>query len=436
MADRGPRGRRRPQDSDPPGTAPRRAALRLIDAILRRGDSLDIAAHAATQGLPPADRAFAVAIVSETLRWMQDIDALIDGATTQILPEDVKARAVLRIALAQLLVLKSPAHAVVATALPLVAGGPRRLVHALLSRAQQEGWTLPARAALPAATAERWTAAWGADMVAAAEAAWSAAPPIDLSFAAEPGPQDESGEWSDALTLAPRHRRLPRGQAVEAMPGYRGGGWWVQDLAASLPARLLGPGQERSLLDLCAAPGGKTMQLAAAGWRVTAVDASAKRLARLRDNLTRTGLSAEIVQGDIRSWSPDEPADAVLLDAPCSATGIFRRHPDVLHRIEPRQIADMAALQHALLARAAMWVKPGGSLVYATCSLERAEGEDRIAAFLSDHPAWRVDPARADELPASIAPDASGFIRTLPTMLAGDGGLDGFFVARLRAPEV
>lgn len=431
MADARPRGRRRPQESDPPGTAPRRAALRLIDAILRRGDPLDIAAHAATQGLPPADRAFAVAIVSETLRWMQDIDALIDGATAQPLPDDVKARAVLRIALAQLLVLKSPAHAVVATALPLVAGGPRRLVHAILSRAQQEEWTLPDRAALPAATAERWTVQWDAKMVAAAEAAWSAAPPLDLSFAAEPG----ADEWSDAATLAPRHRRLPRGQAVEAMPGYQGGGWWVQDLAASLPARLLGPGEGRTILDLCAAPGGKTMQLAAAGWRVTAVDASAKRLARLRDNLARTGLTADIVQGDIRSWTPDGPADAVLLDAPCSATGIFRRHPDVLHRIEPRQIADMAELQHALLARAAMWVKPGGTLVYATCSLERAEGEERIAAFLSDHPGWTIDPARADELPVSIVPDAHGFVRTLPTMLTDAGGLDGFFVARLHAPD-
>ena len=430
MTDRRQRGSRRPQEADPPGTAPRRAALRLIDAILRRGDSLDIAAHAATQGLPPADRAFAVAIVSETLRWMGAIDALIDGATAQPLPDDVKARAVLRIALAQLLILKSPGHAVVSTALPLVAGGPRRLVHAILSRAQQEGWTLPERAPLPALTAERWTAAWGAEMVRAAEAAWSAPPPIDLSFSGEPG----EDAWADALTLAPRHRRLPRGQAVEALPGYREGGWWVQDLAASMPARLLGPGDGRSILDLCAAPGGKTMQLAAAGWRVTAVDASAKRLTRLRDNLTRTGLSADIVQGDIRSWSPDAPADAVLLDAPCSATGIFRRHPDVLHRIEPRQIADMAALQCDLLARAAMWVRPGGTLVYATCSLERAEGEDQIADFLSRHPGWTVIPVRADELPAPIAPDASGFVRTLPTMLGDAGGLDGFFVARLRAP--
>lgn len=386
--------------------------------------------HAATQGLTGADRAFAVAIVSETLRWMVDLDALIDGATAQILPDDVKSRAVLRIALAQLLVLKSPGHAVVSTALPLVDGGPRRLVHAILSRAQQDEWQLPDKATLPLPTAERWAEQWDLATVEAAEAAWSAPPPIDLSFAAEPGP----GEWLDAVSLAPRHRRLPRGQAVEAMPGFSEGGWWVQDLAASLPARLLGAGEGRTVLDLCAAPGGKTMQLAAAGWNVVAVDSSAKRLERLRANIERTGLSADIVQGDIRSWAPDGQADAVLLDAPCSATGIFRRHPDVLHRIEPRQIAEMAELQTELLARAAHWIKPGGTLVYATCSLEQAEGEDQISAFLERHDGWAIVPARAEELPVAIAPDENGFVRTLPDMLAAEGGLDGFFVARLRAP--
>lgn len=430
MADRRPRRPRRSQQADPPGTATRKAALRLIDAVLRRGDPLDIAAHAATQGLPPADRAFAVAIVSEALRSMTDIDALIDDATAQPLPEDVKSRAVLRLALAQLLILKTPAHAVVSTALPLVDGGPRRLVHALLSRAQQEGWQLPPRASLPPATAERWSAAWDDATVAAAETAWSAAPPVDLSFSGEPDPAG----WQDARPLAPFHLRLPRGQAIEDLPGYREGGWWVQDLAASLPARLLGIGNGRSALDLCAAPGGKTMQLAAAGWSVVAVDSSAKRLARLEENLDRTGLEAAVVQADIRTWQPGEAADAVLLDAPCSATGIFRRHPDVLHRIEPRQIAEMAELQAELLVRAAQWVKPGGTLVYATCSLEPAEGEEGIAAFLADHPGWVVDPARADELPAGIAPTARGFVRTLPGLLVDAGGLDGFFVARLRAP--
>lgn len=431
MADRRLRRGRGPAEADPPGTPLRRAALRLIDAVLRRGDPLDIAAHAATQGLAPADRAFAIAIVTETLRWMGDIDALIDGATAQHLPDNVKSRAVLRIALAQLLVLKTPPHAVVATALPLVDGGPRRLVHAILSRAQQEEWQLPDAANLPKAVAERWADQWGDDIVAKAAIAWSAPPPMDLSFASEP----DAEQWAEALALAPRHRRLPRGQAVEAMPGFREGGWWVQDLAASLPARLLGSGEGRTILDLCAAPGGKTMQLAAAGWKVVAVDASAKRLARLSDNLARTGLSAQVLQGDVRTWAPDAQVDAILLDAPCSATGILRRHPDVLHRIEPRQIAEMADLQRELLDRAADWLKPGGTLIYATCSLERAEGEDRIGAFLDTHAGWSIDRVRADELPAGILPDESGYIRTLPGMLSDAGGLDGFFVARLRAPS-
>lgn len=430
MADRRPQRRRRPTEADPPGTAPRRAALRLLDAILRRGDPLDVAVHAAAQGLSAADRAFAVAIAAETLRWMADIDALIDGATQQPLPDDVKSRAVLRMALAQLLVLETPPHAVVATALPLVAGGPRRLVHAILSRAQQEAWQLPAQASLPASVAARWESDWGASVIEAAAAAWSKPPPIDLSFAVDP----DIGAWPEAMALTSRHLRLPRGQAVETLPGYRQGGWWVQDLAASLPARLLGVGEGRAILDLCAAPGGKTMQLAAAGWSVTAVDSSAKRLALLQANLERTGLEATVVQGDIRTWQPDGQADAVLLDAPCSATGIFRRHPDVLHRIETAQILELAELQAQLLDRAAQWVRPGGTLVYATCSLERAEGEDRIGAFLESRPGWTIDPARVDELPDGVEADSEGRVRTLPGMLAEAGGLDGFFIARLRAP--
>lgn len=425
------RRQRRPHEADPPGTNTRRCALRLVDAILRRGDPLEIASHAATQGLSPSDRAFAIAIASESLRWMTDLDLLIDSGTAQPLPEDVKSRAVLRIALAQLLVLKSPAHAVVSTALPLVQGGPRRLVHALLSRAQKEEWQLPEFASLPPEVAERWDAQWGEAMVNAASAAWSAAPPIDLSFAAEP----QEADWVEAEKLAPLHRRLPRGNAVESLPGFQEGGWWVQDLAASLAARLLGEGEGRTALDLCAAPGGKTMQLAAAGWQVTAVDASSKRLERLSENLARTGLSAEVKKGDLRHWQPKEKVDAILLDAPCSATGIFRRHPDVLHRIGQRQISEMADLQGELLVKASKWVKSGGTLVYATCSLEQAEGEEQIEAFLYENPLWSLDPIKAEELPEGLVPDEQGQLRTLPHMLNEKGGLDGFFIARLKAPQ-
>ena len=179
-------------------------------------------------------------------------------------------------------------------------------------------------------------------------------PPVDLAFATAAPPALEG------ISLLPGHLRLPRGAHVPDLEGYAEGGWWVQDIAASLPARMLGAGEGRTVLDLCAAPGGKTMQLAAAGWRVTAVDASESRLARLSENLTRTGLSAEIVTADLMAWAPPAPVDAILLDAPCSATGTFRRHPDVLHRVRPRALAELASQQQAMLRRAADWLSPGG----------------------------------------------------------------------------
>ena len=203
------------------------------------------------------------------------------------------------------------------------------------------------------------------------------------------------------------------------------GAWWVQDFAASLPVRLLGAGEGRHALDLCAAPGGKTLQLAAAGWQVTALDKSARRLERLEANLVRAGLTANIVTTDALTWVPEERFDAILVDAPCTATGTCRRHPDVLHRIAAPQIAEMAELQAALLARAATWLAPGGRLVYAVCSLEPEEGEAQAASVT-----LTPDPIRAEELPAGLLPDPDGSLRTDPGMLAEAGGMDGFYIAR------
>jgi 16S rRNA (cytosine967-C5)-methyltransferase len=416
----------------PPGLPARRAALKLLDAVLRRGEPLEIALHAATQGIADrADRALVHAIAAETLRHLPDLDALIDGATPNSLPGDAKARAVLRMALAQALRLGTPPHAAIATALPLVDGGPRKLVHGVFGTLMRGGAALPDVPTLPAPLAARWREQWGEAAVEAAAAALAHRPPVDLCL------RDPAGTalWAERLggeSFAPGHVRLDADhEAIATLPGFAEGAWWVQDIAASLPARLLGAGAGRHVLDLCAAPGGKTMQLAAAGWRVTAVDQSRKRLERLAENLARTGLSAQVQQGDLRQWAPEAPADAVLLDAPCSATGIYRRHPDVIHRIGPRQIAELAGLQRDLLARAAQWVKPGGTLVYATCSLEQAEGEARMADFLAGHPAFVVAPPRAGELPRGIAATAEGRLRTLPGTLADRGGADGFFVARL-----
>jgi 16S rRNA (cytosine967-C5)-methyltransferase len=405
---------------DIPGLPARRAALRLLDAVLRRGETLDVALHAATQGMAgSSDRALARALAAESLRWLVDLDALIDSATAMPLPADAKPRSVLRLMLAGWLRLETPPHAVIATALPLLSGGPRRMAHGVFSALVKRAVTLPPTPTLPAGAAARW-----GDRATAIAAALAVPPPLDLSLR-DPS---ETARWVAELggvSLLPGHIRLPRGEAVERLSGFAEGAWWVQDLAASLPARFLGAGQGRRVLDLCAAPGGKTLQLAAAGWQVTALDASPRRLEHVRANLTRCALTAEVVVGDVLTWAPEAPYDAILLDAPCTATGTCRRHPDVLHRIGPRQIAEMAGLQTRLLLRAAGWLAPGGSLVYAVCSLEPAEGEDQAARV-----ALPTDPIRADELPAGLIPTDAGWLRTDPGMLAPAGGLDGFFIAR------
>jgi 16S rRNA (cytosine967-C5)-methyltransferase len=411
------------------GLPTRRAALRLLDAVMRMGTPMDQATANATKGLSPPDRALAIAIAQETLRWSVDLDMLIDSKTKQPLPDDAKARAVLRLALAQILRLGTPPHAVIATALPLVDKGPRRLVHGVLGSLLRGEAALPELPSLPDAVAMRWQPAWGDTMLAGAQAALAEPPPLDLALR-DPGSTAEWAERLNGVSLMPGHIRLPRGTAVEELDGYDEGAWWVQDLAASLPARLMGDGTGKRALDLCAAPGGKTMQLSAAGFTVTALDNSARRMDRLMANLERTQLNAERVTADVMDWQPSAPYDAILLDAPCSATGTMRRHPDVLQRIDIKQINNLAAIQSAMLDRAADWVKPGGVLVFATCSLEPVEGEAQAEAFLQRYPEYSTRAATADELPIGIVGNEQGHIRTMPPMLADQGGLDGFFVAR------
>ena len=408
---------------DPAGTPARRAALRMLDAVLRRGETLDQAEGAATKSVHGfADKALARAIAAEVLRWLVDLDALIDSATRQRLPDDAKPRMVLRMMLAQWLRFETPPHAVVATALALLAGGPRRLAHGVFSTLSRKEVKLPAAPTLPPGVAARW-----GERAGAIAAGLAVPPPLDLML------RDAAGtaalaEALDGVSLAPGHVRLARGMAIERIRGFEQGDWWVQDLAATIPARLLGQGEGRTALDLCAAPGGKTLQLAAAGWQVTSLDVSDRRLDHLRDNLRRTGLAAEIVVADALEWVPETRFDAILLDAPCTATGTCRRHPDVLHRIGPRQIAEMAELQRRLIERAAGWLAPGGTLVYSVCSLESEEGEGQ------GMPAGLVPvPIEADELPAGLAPSADGCLRTDPGMLPDAGGLDGFFIARWKA---
>jgi 16S rRNA (cytosine967-C5)-methyltransferase len=393
--------------------------------VLRSGQTVDSAAQGGAR-LPANDQALSLAIVGETLRRLPELDALIDGATRERLPDDSKARMVLRLALAQKLVLSVPDHAIVATALPLVDGGPRRLVHGVLGTLLRRGVVAGESTRLPEPVEQRWAQAWGEEMVEAARRTIVKRPPLDLSFA-DPAAAAAFAEAHGGTSLAERHVRLHGGASVPDLPGYGEGGWWVQDLAASLPARLVPSGG--AVLDACAAPGGKTMQLAAAGAQVTALDRSESRLARLSDNLARTGLGAELLAADAFTWDAPTQYDAVLLDAPCSATGTFRRHPEVLHRVRPLFIRDAAETQLRLLTRAANWVRPGGALVYSVCSLEPQEGEQVIEAFLADNAAWSLDGPGG--LPDFLTSHPRGWVRILPGLLEAQGGLDGFFMARL-----
>ena len=407
------------------GVPARRAALQLLDAVLRRGQPLERALNAATKALDnPADRALAHAIASEVLRRTPDLDDLIDSATRQRLPDDAKARMVLRMALAQALVLNTPPHAAISTALPLVEGGPKRLVHGVFGSLIRSGVKLRSAPMLLPGVEKRWGEAWGSTMLGHAIDALMQQPPIDLTLK----DANQTAHWAEALggeSLAPGHVRIARDRPIPTLPGFDEGAWWVQNIAASVAARLLGPGNGRAALDLCAAPGGKTMQLAAQGWDVTALERDAARLVRVTENLTRTGLNAKLVEADALRWKTDQRFDAVLLDAPCSATGIFANHPDVLHRVRPKDITAMADVQMRMFEAAANWLTDDGVMVYATCSLEPEEGEQ--VAARCESVGLKFDPVVPQELVAGLKPTPKGWVRILPRV-----GMDGFFVARFK----
>ena len=400
----------------------------MLDSVLRRGRTLDSAAQA-SRGLAGNDQALAVAIAGEVLRRIPDLDALIDSATKKRLPDDSKARMVLRMALAQKVALDTPDHALVATALPLVDGGPRRLVHGVLGTLLRRGIPAIEAPRLPKEVEERWGGAWGEPVVEAARRLIAGRPPLDLSFKSDEAAQSFAA-GNGGTSLAPSHVRLHDAGVVSALPGFGSGDWWVQDLAASVPARLI-PAESKDVLDLCSAPGGKAMQMAAAGHRVTAVDLSGQRLERLSENLLRTGLSAEQVCADALTWEPGRQFDSVLLDAPCSATGTYRRHPEVLYRAPPRIIAQSAELQTRLIDRACLLVRPGGELVYSVCSLEPEEGEAVVTGFLDRRPDFRLAAPDANQLPDFVPLSGDGWVRILAGLLEQQGGLDGFFTARL-----
>jgi len=424
---RPPRAASKPQTSRDPALAARDAALTLLTKALSGRGGLEAGLPALAR-LSPEDRAFARALVMATLRHLGPIDRALDARLSREPRPPV--RDLLRLGLAQAFYLATPAFAAVDTTVALAPRPVRGLVNAVL-RGQLRDGPPPedAESLAPPWLFARWRAAFGLAAAQAIAEVIAEEPATDLT--PKGVPDSALVEALEAETLPGGSLRTRRRGDVAGWPGFADGAWWVQDAAAAIPARLLGVRPGEMALDLCAAPGGKTLQLAAAGAAVTAVDRAAPRLGALNDNLARMSLAAEVVAADAAEWPDTRAFDAVLLDAPCSATGTFRRHPDVLWNARPSDIASLAGAQAGLLAAAARRVKPGGRLVYSVCSLEREEGEDQARAFLTACPDFRLDPVTPDE---GGAPDAcvtpEGWLRILPHHASG--GLDGFFVARFR----
>ena len=415
-----------------------------LGRVLDKRQTLDRALDAAPEfaQLTPRDRAFARLLVATVLRRWGELDALIETALERPLPRTARSiQLILALGIAQLLILETPPHAAVDTSVRLAAkvarGRFRGLVNAVLRGMARDGQGLLAGLDGPGLDMPGWLAdicaeAYGAEATRAIARAHLMEPPLDLTLR-DPV---EAGTWAERLeadVLPTGGLRRRAGGRIEDLPGYAAGAWWVQDAAASLPARLLPAPRGKRILDLCAAPGGKTLQLVAAGAHVTALDRSAERLDVVRRNLARIGLKAELVATDGREFDPGRDFHGVLLDAPCTASGTIRRHPDIAYTKDARDAARLAPLQDALLARAAKLTAAGGVLVYAVCSLDPREGEHRVQRFLATHADFRRLAVDARALGGDedwLTP--LGDLRTQPFHMAGAGGMDGFYAARLQ----
>ena len=417
------------------GLPARRAAIDIIASALAGRSGLDEAlSRPGFRNLATRDRGFAMALAMSTLRHLGPIERALDARLAKPPPEAV--RNILRIGVSQAFLMETPAFAAVTTSVDLAAGHSstrafKGLVNGVLRGLLREPPKLDDPESLcPPWLYARWSAAHGPETAQAMAALIALEPATDLSLkSAEDAPA--LAEALDAEILAGPTLRTARKGDVAAWPAYDQGVWWVQDASAAIPARLLAAGPDTQVLDLCAAPGGKTLQLAAGGARVVAVDRSAARQKRVEENMTRIGLAVEVHAADGAEWKDDRRFEAVLLDAPCSATGTYRRHPDALWAARPSDIAALAGVQARLLDAAAERVAPGGRLVYCVCSLEPEEGEAQIAAFLARRPDFAIDPARPGEAgapEASLRPD--GTLRLLPHHRPG--GQDGFYAARLK----
>jgi len=431
------------------GLPARRAAASLLDAVLQKKQPLDDVLGRSQDGgfmfdLPVRDRALARAIVGTSLRRRGEIDQVLNNFLERGLPaKSGMLYPILLSGAAQLLFMNVPPHAAIDLAVRLAQWDPKakrydKLVNAVLRRVSEKGEGIAAsldaaRVNTPDWLWNRWVRTWGEERAHAIAAAHVVEPPLDLTV--KSGPEMWAERLGGRVLPTGSVRLLPKGR-IEDLEGFNEGEWWVQDAAASLPAKLLGDLKGKRVADLCAAPGGKTAQLVLAGASVVAVDGSKTRLGVLAGNLKRLGLEVETVQADASRWQPQERFDAILLDAPCSSTGTIRRHPDIPYLKTEKDITELAAIQTRLLDNAVSLLKPGGTLVYSTCSLEPEEGEAQVAALMARNPALRLDPIRPDEpFGETQWTKDSGCLRTFPFELALDSpewsGMDGFFAARL-----
>ena len=422
--------------SEGAGLAARKAALSVFSQVLRQHRPLDGVLDA-LMGLSPRDAGFARALASQALRHFGELDAVIRHFVAKPLQPHKAGPAteILLLGACELLILKVPPHAAVDAANRLAQDDGKAvhfksLINAVLRRVARDGESV--RATLDAPRLDtpdwlwsRWCVQYGEDIAHAIAKAHGKEAPLDVTLKSADVPHP------DSMSLIGFSRRVSVQSRVEEMPGFAEGGWWVQDLAAGLPVLLLGDVAGKRVLDLCAAPGGKTLQLASRGADVTAIELDSARAARIRENLARTGLEAKVVECDARDFTGKAPL--VLLDAPCTATGTIRRHPDLPWIKGAGDVTAQTALAYDLLESAAEMVEPGGLLVFAVCSLEREEGEEQIAAFLSVHPDFARVPLTIAEMSSHgewITSD--GDLRTLPCHLPELGGMDGFYAARLR----
>ncbi len=418
------------------GFPARKAALTLLSGVLRKAKPLD-ALLDELKGLEPRDAGFARALASGALRHFGELDATLRHFVPKALAPHKAGAAteILLLGAAELLILKGPAHAAVDAANRLASADNKAvhfkpLINAVLRKLSTEGETVRAkldtiRLNTPDWLWMRWTLQYGQKTARAIAAAHLIEAPIDISL------KEDAALFPQSNALFGNARRVTQEGRVESLPGFGEGDWWVQDVAATLPVVMLGDVRGKSVIDLCAAPGGKTLQLAARGASVTAIELDPARAVRIRENLARTNLTATLVEADARDVRVKAPF--VLIDAPCTATGTIRRHPDLPWIKQAGDVTARGTLAYDILESGAAMVEPGGLLVFAVCSLEREEGEEQIEAFLTAHPEFARQPLQADELFGHgewITP--AGDLRTLPSHMADQGGMDGFYASRLK----